>query len=204
MRNCKWCGKEFDPGHCPNGKPRPTKLCPECRLKIVTPKPRICKECQRQFVPVHKHSRTYCDECLSKPGKSSDEYLKEIREKEQQKFQEREAQEALKRARLFNINNEIRSFREQGELWQAYGKEQFKIAKSIEMAIETAEANGVTVIEPYEGLFDTDEVGRRYFKCSSCHSWKRFKDSCLVEEGKLICVACLEDRKKAIYQPESI
>ncbi|GAH35899.1 unnamed protein product, partial [marine sediment metagenome] len=34
MRNCKWCGKEFDPGHYPKGQVRRTKLCLECRAKI--------------------------------------------------------------------------------------------------------------------------------------------------------------------------
>lgn len=68
MRNCKWCGKEFDPGHYPNGKPRRTKLCPECQLEIVTPKPRYCKGCGKEFVVQGKarYKRAYCDECLEK------------------------------------------------------------------------------------------------------------------------------------------
>lgn len=69
MRNCKWCGKEFDPGRYPSsGKLRRTKLCPECQLKIVTPKPRYCKGCGKEFVVQGKarYKRAYCDECLEK------------------------------------------------------------------------------------------------------------------------------------------
>ena len=68
MRNCKWCGKEFDPGHYPKGGVRGTKLCPECQAKLVTPKPRTCKGCSKQFILAGKkrYRRVYCDECLEK------------------------------------------------------------------------------------------------------------------------------------------
>ena len=68
MRNCKWCGKEFEPGHYPKGGVRRTKLCPKCQAKIVTPKPRICKGCGKEFTLAGKkrYPRAYCDECLAR------------------------------------------------------------------------------------------------------------------------------------------
>ena len=79
MRNCRWCNKEFDPGRYPSGVIRRTKLCPECRLKIVTPKPRYCKECKKEITTQSK-KRRYCDECLARQTKRVKKIKSEVLE----------------------------------------------------------------------------------------------------------------------------
>jgi len=94
VRNCKWCGKEFDPGRYPSGQPRRTKLCHECQLRITIHKPRICRGCGKEFVVQGKarYTRVYCDECLARFQREQQE--KKEQEKQRGKLLERLNREA--------------------------------------------------------------------------------------------------------------